>query len=134
MRTSVIATLAAVTCLMSVHATARAAETLAAGSLFGSLAQTRAVCVFYNAGTTDVTLAQFQITDQFGTPQTLVINQCGTSPSTLTPRDTCGIAADAVGNRSYSCRVRVVPDKTNVRAVLDLRDTNQNVLSNVELR
>src|SRR3954447_15978205 len=95
-----IATFTAAFTLLGIGTAAHADEILAAGSLFGGLSQTRAVCVFYNAGNTDLTLRGFQITDQFGTPQTLIINQCGVPPSTLSSRDTCGIAADAEGNRS----------------------------------
>jgi hypothetical protein len=34
----------------------------------------------------------------------------------------------------YVCKVVVAPEKTNVRGVLELRDQNQVVLQNMELR
>ena len=133
MRTG-ITVLATISAIVGPGTIAHADDILAAGSLFGSTAQSRAVCVFYNAGNTNVTLRGFQITDPSGTSQTLIINQCGTSPAALGPRTACGIAAAASNNTSYSCRVRIVPDKTNVRGVLDMRDTDQNVLATVDLR
>ena len=113
---------------------ANAEDILAGGGLVGSSTQSRADCVFYNAGGASVTLRGFEITDPTGTAQTFIINQCGTSPATLKSHQTCGISAAAKGNIAYACRVRVSPNKTDVRGVLDLKDGNLNVLSNVELR
>jgi hypothetical protein len=134
MRTSIIA----VAVLMGIGTPAIAAEFLGAGSLFGSLAQTRVVCRFYNVGNQPITLRDFEITEHTSVfPLTLILNSCGSIGSTtfvLNGRRTCGIAANADNNHSYSCRVRVAPDKTNARGILDIQDSNQTVLKNIELR
>ena len=55
------ATFTAGSILLGMATVVHADEILAAGSLFGGLTQTRAVCVFYNAGNTDLTLRGFQM-------------------------------------------------------------------------
>ncbi len=126
-------TIMAAAVLLTLGNAASADDILAGGNLFGSLAQTRAVCLFYNAGNRAVDLTSFEITDQFGTPVPLVIDQCTAANSHIRAGRTCGIAADITNQRSYSCRA-TMGSKTNMRGVLDIRDADQNVLANVELR
>ena len=117
--------------LMSLSSASHAAEILAGGTIFGSLAQTRAVCTIFNAGTAVIGIQNLQIRDHFGTIRPQVIDQCG---ATLEVNKSCGVAADVNNQFAFSCKVTVSPNKTHVRGVLDLRDADQNVLSSVELR
>lgn len=119
--------------LLALGSAAGADEILAGGNLFGGPAQSRVVCLFYNAGDTSVRLTSFEITDQFGTPMPLVIDQCTAANSRIRPGRTCGIAADITSQFSFSCRATMA-DKQNMRGVLDLRDADQHVLANTQLR
>ena len=121
----------AVAALLSMGTNAHAQQILAAGSIYGGPAQVRAVCYFYNAGTAPVTLSSPLITDQTGTVVPLVVNQCGAS---LAAGTACGIAGDIANNAVYSCRTVVTPDATNVRGILEVRDSNQIPLLNIQLR
>jgi hypothetical protein len=122
---------AAVVSILCTSLTGHAATILAAGSLYGGPAQVRAVCYVYNAGNSPVRLSVPEITDQNGTPVTLVINQCGTS---LSAGRTCGVAANIADNSTYSCKTVVGAGATNIRGILEVRDVNQNVLQNMQLR
>jgi hypothetical protein len=108
-----------------------AGSILAAGSIYGGPSQVRAVCYIYNAGKTPVTLSGPEITNQNGVQQTLVINQCGT---TLSAGITCGVAANIANNSTYSCKATLGAHAANVRGILEVRDVDQNVLQNIELR
>lgn len=92
------------------------------------------MCYFSNSGSSSVALAGSNILDQNGTAQTLVVSQCGVS---LAPGRTCGIAANATNNTNnqpYSCRTFASPNKGPLRGVLEVRDSSQRPLANVELR
>jgi hypothetical protein len=121
----------AVAAFLAMGTNAHAQQLLAAGSLYGGPAQVRAVCYFYNAGTLPVSLLTPQITDQNGTFVPLVINQCGAS---LAAGTVCGIAGNIANNSTYSCSTYVAPDATTVRGILEVRDSNQNPLLNIQLR
>ncbi len=118
-------------CLLGLTTVAEAQSILSAGGLYGGPSQVRAVCYFYNSGSSSVALAGSNILDQNGSAQTLVVNQCGSS---LSPGRTCGIAANASNNQPYSCRTFASPNKTFLRGVLEMRDSSQRPLANVELR
>jgi hypothetical protein len=113
-------------------ASGASADILAGGPLFAGPEQKVAVCYFYNAGSSSITLKNFRITDPGGVPVPFTVNECGPSPATLDPGKSCGVARDVV-KLPYNCRVSV-PDKTDVRGILELRDKDQNVLQNIELR
>lgn len=111
--------------------TAQAQQILSAGTIYGGPAQARVVCYFYNSGTSAVSLAGTRITDHLGNVQVLAINQCGAN---LPAGQSCGIAANAAGNTPYACRTVVSPNKTNTRGILEVRNSSQVTLQNVELR
>jgi hypothetical protein len=113
---------------------ADAAEILSGGAIFAGPTQKVAVCYFYNSGNSSVTLKNFAITDPGGVSVPFTVNECGPSPATLAPRKSCGIARNVDAALPYVCKVVVAPEKTNVRGVLELRDQNQVVLQNIELR
>jgi hypothetical protein len=118
--------------IMGMGSAAQAQQVLAAGSLYGGPAQVRAVCYFYNASpTAEVTLSRSEITDENGTVMPLAVDQCGVG---LAAGRACGIAADIANNSPYNCQTSVSPNKTNVRGVLEVRDSGQVPLKNVELR
>lgn len=124
-------TLAATVFLLGCAGAAQAQQILAAGGLYGGPSQVRAVCYFFNGGSSPLDLAGSHILDQNGQPQPLVVEQCGAS---LGPGGTCGIAAEATNNQPYACRTFVSPSKDQLRGVLELRDSEQRPLANVELR
>jgi hypothetical protein len=125
------------TAIMGMGSAAHAQQILAAGSIFGGPAQVRAVCYFYNAGLAAVTLTDSEISDENGTVLPLAVDQChatGAAGTALGAGKACGIAADIANNSPYNCQVSVSPNKTNVRGILEVRDSNQVPLKNVELR
>jgi hypothetical protein len=103
---------------------------LAAGSLYAGPSQAQAVCYIYNPGP-DVNIVFMDIYDQNGVVLPLAIRQCG---GTLSSGQSCGIAGDIANNSSYSCAARVLPNKDEVRGILEIRDANQNSLTNIEMR
>jgi hypothetical protein len=107
----------ALAALLGMATTAHAQQILSGGTLYGGPAQVRAVCYIYNSGTTSL--------------QPLAVNQCG---STLLAGQACGIAANIAGNQVYSCKTVVSPNKANARGILEVRDSGQRTLQNVELR
>ena len=104
---------------------------LAAGGLYGGPSQARAVCYIYNVGSGTANLAGLFIIDQDGAPQTLVVDQCGVA---VAPGRICGVAADVTDNQPYGCRMTVDGSKDDLRGVFEMRDAQQRVLANVELR
>ncbi len=109
---------------------AGSAQILAAGSLYGGPLQTRAVCYIFNAGPS-ANVVGIDIYDQNGVPVRKVIDQCGGS---LAFAQSCGVAGDIANNSSYSCIAQVLPNKSEVRGILEVRDANQNSLTNIEMR
>jgi hypothetical protein len=124
----------AVSGMLVTGSTAHAQQILAAGSIYGGPAQSRAVCYVYNAGTTTLSLSGLQITSQAGDALTLVVNECAARGATITPGAACGFAADIATNQAYSCKALVAPSKTNARGVLEVRDLGGRPLQNVQLR
>jgi len=110
---------------------AHAAE-LAGGPIDGGFAQRTAVCYFFNAGTTSVTLANPRILNLNGSAVSLTVNECGSG--TLGVFKSCGVAATVSNSTIYSCKVTVTPSKQNVRGILEMRTSGQLTLQNVELR
>jgi hypothetical protein len=110
---------------------AQSQQILAAGGLYGGPSQVRAVCYFYNSGSSSIALAGTNIIDANGTPQPLAVDQCGVA---IAAGRTCGIAANATNNQPYSCRTFVSPGKGPLRGVLEMRDSQQQPLASVELR
>jgi hypothetical protein len=121
---------AAIASILCTGVTGHADEILAAGSIYGGPKQVRAVCYVYNAGDAAFALSVPEIRDQNGQFVTLEIEQCGL---TLGAGRSCGVAANIANNSAYSCRVIVKPPAT-ARGILEVRDVNQNVLQNIELR
>jgi hypothetical protein len=117
--------------LLSGLGTAQAA-TLSGGPIEGGVGQRTAVCYFFNAGNSSVTLGNPRITNVNGTAITLTINQC--TSGSLAPLRTCGIAAPVSNSTIYDCTVSVTPSKKDVRGVLEMRDGNGVTLQNVQLR
>jgi hypothetical protein len=116
---------------LTLSAGAQAQQILSAGSLFAGSTQFRAVCYFYNSGTSNLTLVAPQITNSAGTALSLVVNECG---ATLLSGRTCGIAANVANNLPYNCNVAVSPGKGPARGVFEMRNSGGTSLTNVELR
>ena len=117
--------------LLSMATAAQAADILSAGTIYGGPAQAKAVCYFYNSGTSTLGLSGTQLADANGTVLTLAVNQCG---ATLGAGQACGIAADIAGNQVYSCKTVITPNKKNARGILEVRNSSQVTLQNIELR
>jgi hypothetical protein len=117
--------------VLGVGTTAHAQQILSGGPLFGGPSQFRAVCYIYNSGTTTLSLSGTQIASQFGQVMPLVVNECG---ATLAAGRGCGIAADIANNLPYTCKTVVSPNKNTARGVLEVRNSAQVSLTNVELR
>lgn len=118
--------------VLATGATVNAQQILSAGGLYGGPAQTRVVCYFHNAGSTTLTLSGLRLSNQAGAILPFVVNECGAG--TLLPGRTCGIAADVPNNTVQNCRALVSPGKGNARGILEVRDSSQRPLQNVELR
>src|SRR5918997_6777396 len=131
-RTSMRPFLAAAAVVLATGSTVHAQQVLSAGGIFGGPAQVRAVCYFHNSGTATLGLSGLQITNQNGTVLPLVVNECGAG--SLPPGRTCGIAANVPNNAVHNCRALVSPGKGNARGILEVRDSTQRTLVNVELR
>ena len=123
--------LTAITLSLVIAGSAQAQAILSAGSLFAGSTQFRAVCYFYNSGTSNLTLTSPQITNSAGGAQTLVVNECG---ATLLAGASCGIAANVANTLPYNCRVTVSPGKGAARGVFEMRNSSGTSLTNVELR
>ena len=124
--------LAAAAVVLATGSTVHAQQVLSAGGIFGGPAQVRAVCYFHNSGTATLGLSGLQITNQAGTALPLAVNECGAG--TLLPGRTCGIAANVPNNLVHNCRALVSPGKGSARGILEVRDSAQRTLANVELR
>ena len=124
--------MAAVAGVLGMGGTGYAADILAGGSMFGGPSQAIAVCYVFNAGNSPVRMSVPQILNEFGEAQKLDINGCSSS---LGGGLTCGVASQHIANNeTFSCVVSIGPSKANVRGVLELRDANENVLQNTQLR
>jgi hypothetical protein len=110
---------------------AQAQQVMAAGALYGGVQQSRAVCYFYNSGTTNLGLAGAQISTPGGSALALAVNECG---ATLLAGRSCGIAANVANNQTYNCRVVLSPSKGAARGVFEMRNSSGISLTNVELR
>jgi hypothetical protein len=124
--------LTAAVVVLATGPTVHAQQVLSAGGIFGGPAQVRAVCYFHNSGATTLGLSGLQITNQLGAALPLAVNECGAG--TLLPGRTCGIAANVPNNAVHNCRALVSPGKGNARGILEVRDSGQRTLANIELR
>ncbi len=123
--------LTATAMMLALGSSAHAQQILSAGSLFAGSAQFRAVCYFFNSGTTNLGLTGPRITTPGGTPLALVVNECG---ATLPAGRSCGIAANVANNQACNCKVGVSPGKGTARGVFEMRNASGTSLTNIELR
>lgn len=110
---------------------AEAAE-MSGGPIDGGTGQRVAVCYFFNAGTSAVTITNPRITGINGSSATLTVNQC--SGHALGVFTTCGIAANVSNSTVYACKASVTPSKRDVRGILEMRDATGVTIQNIELR
>jgi hypothetical protein len=111
-------------------ATAAKADVLAGGPIFGTVSQTRADCLLFNAGSSSVSITSVTLYDDGGSAVSPNVNTCSSHP--LGPNRTCYVFA-TINLHWYSCKA-VVASKTNIRGTLEIRDAQAAVLDNVELR
>ena len=111
---------------------AHAQQVIAGGPLFAGPTQTTVVCYFYNSGTTNIGISGTRLATSFGNVPSFTVNECATG--TVPPGRGCGIAANAVNNLPYTCKATISPNKGTTRGVLELRNSSQVSLTNVDLR
>jgi hypothetical protein len=116
--------------LLSIGTVANA-ETLAGGAVYGGFAQKLAACYLFNAGIGPVTVTTNSIYQEgIAAPLALTTDTC----NTLAPGATCVIATNIGNNATHSCRMVVSPTGSDIRGSIELRDGQNNVLNNMELR
>ena len=109
------------------------ADTLASGALYGGSNQTVAVCYIFNAGIRPIAFVSRNIHSQYDgilAIGTRYYDDCGTS---LVPGGVCGFS-HTIKNQGYSCKVTIKDSTATVRGTMEIRDTNNLVLANSELR
>ena len=109
---------------------------LSTGAIYGSPAQTRAVCYVFNARQVPLTINSIKIFQQFGggTPLPTNGNDCLTVfNNILPPGEMCGFGAAINNDRGHSCIVDVQGSVARVRGVLEIRDAFDAVLNSSNL-
>jgi hypothetical protein len=115
--------------VLAVGSTAKAADILAGGGIYGGHTQTTATCYLFNAGNSAVSISSLLIYNDSGGATTVDAGNCGTK---LGARKQCFVFSGIL-NTSYACRA-IVASKTNLRGNLQIRNVDGVVLINVELR
>jgi hypothetical protein len=108
--------------LIAMGTAAHAQTTLAAGGLFGGPTQNVALCYFYNAGTSPVTVTGGEIVQETSTVLPLAGNNC---VAPLTPGKICRFFATPISTVfTHACKATITPDATDVRGTLEIRAAN----------
>jgi hypothetical protein len=115
--------------LAGASSAAQADQVIAGGFIHGAEA-TLAICSFYNAGNTAVTLRGAKIVNLSGQRQQLEEDLC---ENTLAAGTGCAILA-GVGGQLFACKALIGPNAQNVRGAFWVQDTAGEILSIVELR
>jgi hypothetical protein len=106
---------------------------LLAGVAYGGPQQQQAVCYLFNGGTSPVSVSAKSLIPEppYGTtPFALVYDTCLAS---LAPGGVCAFVAQLTFNGGTACSVTLSNSK-DVRGSLEIRDLNNGILNNVELR
>jgi hypothetical protein len=115
--------------IAGVSSAAQADQVIAGGFIHGQQANL-AICSFYNAGSSAVTLRGAKIVNLSGQRQQLTEDLCET---TLAAGTGCAIVA-GVGGQLFACKALVGPNAQNVRGAFWVQDNAGEILSIVELR
>ncbi len=134
---SIARTIAPAVIAASLVATANAGDStsqiLASADIHAGAHQWDAHCILFNAGLNAVTVKAIQIVEgKTGTVVPPKNNDCQAGP--LAPLKSCVLRVKINPDPRYACRAIVFPNASLVRGILELRDTNDNVIQNVELR
>ena len=117
--------------VLSTAALADAADILAAGSMYGSPAQSIGVCYLFNAGNTAVSISSIKIYDELANEyDDVVSNNC---PASLAKHRSCRTVVEVYSGGAISC-IALVGNKANLRGSLELRDDAGAVINSKELR
>jgi hypothetical protein len=106
---------------------------LLAGVAYGGPQQRQAVCYLFNGGTSQVSISAKALIPEppYGTtPFPFVYDTCLGS---IAPGGVCAFVAQLTFNGGTACSVTLGNSK-DVRASLEIRDLNNVILNNVELR
>jgi len=108
------------------------ADTLA-GVADGGLRQNAVICNIFNAGPGDVTITSIQILNKSGTAYQVTPggSNCGT---VLSAGTSCGYGVSVNNIGVNACRIVINPSGANVRGLMTVRDSSENVIASVELR
>ena len=110
-----------------------AGDDIMAGVAYGGPQQTQAVCYLFNAGNNTVSIPSKSLIPEppFGTtPFPFVYDTCGAS---LAAGGICAFVAQLTFNGSTACKVALSNSK-DVRGALEVRNSTNGILNNVELR
>lgn len=117
------------------------ADVLATGAVYGGPTTHTVTCYIFNAGPTSVQILNGNIYDETGRTYLFTFNTCSSGASisgivNLGANKICGISVDNASNpnQAWSCSFGTLGGTPLVRGVLDLRDINNNVLINSDLR
>jgi len=135
--------IALVTSLVLLTSTAAYAGLLATGAVYGGPNTHTETCYLFNAGTTPVKVLAATIVGENGPlyadplisgSSPITFNSCGSLPAFLGPNQTCGVSVHDNTNQAWSCSFRIKDGTKDIRGVMDLRDINNLVLINSNLR
>jgi hypothetical protein len=100
---------------------------LATGGVYGGISQNHDVCYAFNPTKTVTPQLVMIIRDQSG-------GILGTTTGVVLPGRIIAVATYVANNLPYSCTVFSTTAVTDLRGVMDVRDVNNNVLINSNLR
>jgi hypothetical protein len=110
-----------------------ASDDIMAGVAYGGPQQTQAVCYLFNAGDSSLSIRSKSLIPEppFGTtPFPLTYDTCGPS---LAAGGVCAFVAQLTFNGGTACKVTISNSK-DVRGALEIRNSSNGILNNVELR
>ena len=115
--------------LLGSHANA---DTLASGNIYGGTSQVNAFCYLFNAGTGPVTISSIEVKGHNDSgPASVVTNGCS---GTLAAGAACQLKTGASTQKAYSCKAVITPDASSVRGHMDLRNSSDVPLAQIDLR
>ncbi len=122
--------IALVTSLVLLTSTAASAGVLATGAVFGGDTQVAAHCYAFNTGA-PIKISSGAIRDQSGAAVPATANTC--TGATLPQFGTCHIDFSPLTIQTYECTFGTLGTTADLRGVMDIRDSVDNVLINSNL-
>ena len=131
---SVIALVVSLVLLTSTAAGAVSFNYLATGDVFGGVTQTSAHCYVFNVGAS-IKILSGAIRDDTGAIVPVPASSDTCTGATLAQFKSCTIDANGpLTFQTYECTILTRGSTAGLRGVMDIRDSNMNVLINSNLR